>query len=76
MGPVLGLVVNLVALGWLWLVLVIAFFPPVPEPLLTAPTMNWSILVWAVVVIFSILYFAIWGRKRYAGPVEYVRRLE
>ncbi|OQO00905.1 hypothetical protein B0A48_13594 [Cryoendolithus antarcticus] len=76
MGRTLGLIVNLVALGWLWLVFIIAFFPGVPLPLLTTLSMNWSVLVFGVVAIFSGVYFAIWGRKNYAGPVEYVRKLD
>lgn len=76
MGRYFGLAVNFIALGWLCLVFVVAFFPSVPAPLLTLPTMNWSILVFGVVFLFSALYFAVWGRKRYVGPVEYVRKLD
>lgn len=66
----------MVALGWLCLVFVIAFFPSVPAPLLTLAGMNWSVVVFLAVVLFSAVYFAVWGRKRYVGPVEYVRKLE
>ena len=76
MGRVFGLAVNLVALGWLCLVFVIAFFPPFPEPLLTTTSMNWSVLVFGVVVLFSMVYFVLSGRKNYVGAVEYVRKLE
>jgi choline transport protein len=76
MGRVFGLGVNLVALGWLGLVFVVAFFPGVPAPLLTMAAMNWSIVVFAAVVLLSTAYFAVWGRKRYVGPVEYVRKLD
>ena len=76
MGRIFGLSVNIVALLWLILVLIIAFFPGVPLPLLTPIGMNWSIAVWGGVVILSIIYFAVWGRRSYAGPVEYVRKLE
>lgn len=76
MGKYFGLFVNLIALGWLWLVLVIAFFPGVPEPLLTLPSMNWSIAVVAAVSLLSLVYFVVWGRKAYVGPVEYVRKLD
>ena len=76
MGHVLGLCVNMVALGWLCLVFVIAFFPSVPAPLLTLAAMNWSVVVFLAVVLFSAVYFVVWGRKRYVGPVEYVRKLD
>lgn len=76
MGRIFGLTVNVVAVAWLCLVLVIAFFPSVPEPLLTLKYMNWSVVVWGAVIVFSILYFALWARKTYVGPVEYVRVLD
>lgn len=76
MGRVFGLCVNVVALGWLCLVFVIAFFPSVPAPLLTVAGMNWSVVVFLAVVLFSAVYFVVWGRKRYVGPVEYVRKLD
>ena len=74
MGRIFGLFVNLVALGWLCVVLIIAFFPLFPNP--DAAGMNWSIVVWAGVIVFSIIYFIVWGRKVYDGPVEYVRKLD
>ena len=76
MGPHFGLAANILAVGWLSLVFVISFFPPVPLPLLTLAGMNWSVLVFAVVVLFSGVYFVVWGRKYYVGPVEYVRKLD
>jgi choline transport protein len=75
MGRVFGLGVNLVALGWLCLVFVVAFFPGVPTPLLTMAAMNWSIVVFAAVVLLSAAYFAVWGRKRYVGPPRHRHRL-
>lgn len=76
MGPHFGLAVNSLAVGWLCLVFVISFFPPVPEPLLTLAGMNWSVLVFAVVVLFSAVYLVLWGRKTYVGLVEYMRKLD
>jgi len=77
MGHVFGLCVNMVALGWLCLVFVIAFFPSVPAPLLTMEAMNWLVVVFpTAVVVFSAVYFVVWGRKSYVGPVEYVRKLD
>ncbi|RMZ32688.1 hypothetical protein D0859_03188 [Hortaea werneckii] len=70
LGRSFGLALDLTAVGFLVLVFVIAFFPPVPEPLLTVVSMNWSILIFGVVVLFSMLYYFLWGRKVYVGPVE------
>ena len=74
MGRVFGLVVNLVALAWLWVVLIFAFFPGIPGP--TLASMNWSVVVWGGVVALSLVYFFVWGRKKYEGPVAYVRKLD
>ncbi|KAI7536271.1 amino acid transporter [Hortaea werneckii] len=75
LGRSFGLALNVTAVGFLVLVFVIAFFPPVPDPLLTVVSMNWSILIFGVVVLFSMSYYFLWGRKVYVGPVEYVRVL-
>ena len=75
-GRIPGLIINLIAFFWLWLVFIIAFFPAVPVPLLTVPTMNYSVVLFMGVVVFSVLYFAVWARKSYDGPVEYVRKLD
>lgn len=75
-GRIPGIIINMIALGWLILVFIIAFFPSVPEPLLTVPTMNYSVVMFSGVVVFAIVYFIIWGRKNYDGPVEYVRKLD
>jgi choline transport protein len=67
-----GIWVNGVAVIYLSVAFVFAFFPTFPKP---APdTMNWNILIYGVVVVFMLLYFAAKGRKVYSGPVEYVRR--
>ncbi|KAK3632377.1 hypothetical protein LTR56_016391 [Elasticomyces elasticus] len=76
MGRRFGLAVNFVAVAFMCLVFVIAFFPPVPLPLLTVVSMNWSILIFGVVVLFSMGYYVVFGRKQYVGPVAFVRRLE
>jgi amino acid transporter len=41
MGRRVGLAVNILAVAFLCLVFVIAFFPPIPLPLLTVVSMNW-----------------------------------
>jgi uncharacterized ParB-like nuclease family protein len=37
--------------------------------------MNWNILIYGVVVLFSLVYYAFSGTHRYVGPVEYARKL-
>jgi choline transport protein len=54
------------------LAFVMAFFPQATHP--DPATMNWNVLVFGVIVIFSMIYFLARGRHRYAGPVEYVKK--
>lgn len=53
-----------------------AFFPPTPLPTLTVMSMNWSSLVFTVVAVWGIVFYLVWARFRYSGPVEYVRKLD
>jgi choline transport protein len=77
MGRITGLCINIVALLWLCLTLIIAFFPGIPISAgLTAATMNWAVVVWAGVILFAIVFFFVWARRSYDGPVEYVRKLD
>jgi hypothetical protein len=48
------------------------FFPAAPHP--TPAAMNWSCLIYAVVLMISLLYYFFIGRHTYEGPVEYVRK--
>ncbi|KAK3389586.1 putative GABA permease [Podospora didyma] len=69
----LGLPLNIFSALFLIFVFVLTFFPPVPSP--TPELMNWSILVWGFVVIFSMGYYYLGrGRHTYTGPVAYVRK--
>jgi choline transport protein len=49
-----------------------SFWPTGPRP--NAANMNWSILVYGVIIVVSLIYFYFRGRHVYAGPVEYVRK--
>ena len=69
-----GFAINLISLIFLVFAFVLSFFPPEPNP--TLQLMNWNILIYGVVVMFSLIYFWWKGRHVYAGPVEYVRKGE
>lgn len=69
-----ALPVNILALCFLSLVFVMAFFPAVPLPLLNAESMNWSSLIFSVVVIGAMAYYFIWSRHVYEGPVKFVKK--
>jgi hypothetical protein len=69
-----GLAVNITAVIFLVAVFILAFFPDSPAP---APDrMNWNILIYGVVTLFSLCFYIYRGRVRYEGPVAYVRTLE
>ena len=48
-------------------ILFFSFWPPATP--VTAATMNFSSLVTGAVVVFGVVYYAVWGRKVYTGPV-------
>ena len=62
-----GTATNIVALVWLVVAMFFStwpnFYPVTPE------TMNYSIVVLVGWVVVGGLYYAIWGRKTYEGPV-------
>lgn len=67
MGRTVGAVVNVVALLWLILAMFFSTWPnfyPV-----TAQNMNYSIVVLAGWVVIGAVYYLIWGRRTYDGPV-------
>lgn len=69
-----GLPVNIIALCYLSLVFIVAFFPPVPLPKLTFETMNWSAPIFLAGVAWSMAYYFIWSRHVYEGPVTFVNQ--
>jgi choline transport protein len=64
---ILGIVVNAFACSYLVIILFFSFWPPATP--VTAASMNFSSLVTGAVVILGVVYYAIWGRKVYTGPV-------
>lgn len=69
-----GLALNLVSEVALAVFFVFCFFPASPNP--DATSMNWSILIYGVVIMWSLAYYVLWGRHIYVGPVEYIRKLD
>lgn len=74
LGSRWGLGVNVASEAFFAVAFVLAFFPLTKDP--DAASMNWNILIYGVVVCFSLVYYFLRGRYRYVGPVEYVRKLE
>ena len=48
------------------------FFPLLPNPSLAY--MNWSSAMYGGIVIVSMVYFFVWGRTTYDGPVVLVKQ--
>ena len=67
MPPLVGIVVNIIACVWGLIVFVFSFWPQGTP--VTAETMNFSVVVSGFVMIFSLAYYFLRGRKTYAGPV-------
>ncbi|KAF2028377.1 amino acid transporter [Setomelanomma holmii] len=68
----LGLPLNVFSVLFLTLAFIMTFFPQSSraEPV----AMNWNILVFGVVVVFSGVYFVVRGRFAYKGPVASVKK--
>ncbi|KAK5993514.1 Amino-acid permease BAT1-like protein [Cladobotryum mycophilum] len=46
---------------------ILGFFPPTAP--VQASTMNYSSLVFGATVLYSIVYYFVWGKKQYNGPI-------
>lgn len=68
----LAIPVNIIALIYIAFAMVMSFFPIFA--VVTPANMNWSILVYAVIVIFAVVVYVLQGRKVYRGPVVHVKQ--
>lgn len=64
-------------IGALLFLLPVAFFAfwPLATPI-TASSMNWASVMFLAVMVIALVYFALWGRNSYEGPVLKVKRSE
>jgi choline transport protein len=60
---VIGIFVNTIAMCFLSVAFLFLFFPAAPAP--DAASMNWSILIYGVVILFSGLYYYVKGQYQY-----------
>lgn len=49
--------------------LVIRRFSPIPKP--SVANMNWTVLVFGIVAVFSAVYYAVGGRKSFKPPIRH-----
>lgn len=68
-----GLAINIASEAFLLVIFVLAFMPPNANP--TASQMNWNIVIYGGIAIFSGIYYWFRGTHQYEGPVVYVRNL-
>ena len=66
-----GLVVNIFA--FIYGLFAIAFIVLPSTPTVTGETMNWGPVMFAGVMIFSLIYYFAGGHKTYLGPVKLVK---
>ncbi|KAI4255820.1 MAG: hypothetical protein LQ352_002375 [Teloschistes flavicans] len=67
-----GLTINVISLLFLAPICFFAFWPlsiPV-EP----STMNWAVVMFGGVMVWALVYYAVWARHSYTGPVAVVNR--
>ena len=62
-----GTIVNVFACAYLIIVFFFSFWPPATP--VSPDTMNYSCLVLGFVAIMSTLYYVLYARKVYTGPV-------
>jgi hypothetical protein len=62
-----GSFTNMVAICWLMLAIVFSTFPSV-QPV-TAQNMNYSVVVMGGWLAFGVIFFVLFGRQHYKGPL-------
>ncbi|KAF3491965.1 uncharacterized protein GIQ15_01482 [Arthroderma uncinatum] len=63
----LGIAINIFGCIYLTVILIFSFFPAKAVP--TAGDMNYSVVIWAFVVVFSVVYYLAYARRVYEGPL-------
>lgn len=62
-----GIANNIFSCIYLLFAFFFSFWPAYRE--VTPQNFNWAVLVFGAVVSFSMLYYAVWARRSYSGPV-------
>ena len=66
-----GLPVTIISIAYSIIGIFFSFWPPSVDP--TAISMNWSVAVYGGALLFSVIFWAVYGRKVYKGPIIEVR---
>jgi len=62
-----GTAINIFACAYLVVVIFFSFWPPTTTP--TPSTMNYSVAAVPLILIWSVIYYLIWGKHNYNGPI-------
>jgi choline transport protein len=62
-----GIANNIFSCVYLVFILFFSFWPAYKE--VTPQNMNWAVLVTGAVLLFSMLYYAVWAKGVYSGPI-------
>lgn len=63
----LGIAINALACGYLTVIVFFSLWPTV-QPV-RAGNMNYAVVVTGAVVMISVIYYQVWAKKVYTGPV-------
>ncbi|KAL8695665.1 MAG: hypothetical protein Q9224_003252 [Gallowayella concinna] len=63
----LGIAVNAIGCVYMVIIIFFSFWPPVTP--VTPETMNYSVLVTGSVILFSVVYYLVYARRIYKGPL-------
>ena len=67
MGRRTGVVVTILALAYSFIGAFFSMWPGFVNP--TPEEMNWCVLIYGAVLLFSVIFWFAYGRKRYTGPI-------
>ena len=67
-----GLVINITSLFFLTPIWFFAFWPAATP--VKPDTMNWAVVMYGGMMIWSLVYYVVWARHSYEGPVVIVKR--
>jgi amino acid transporter len=62
-----GIANNVFSCVYLLYIFFFSFWPPFRD--ITVQNFNYAVLVFGAVILFSVIYYAVWARKVYTGPI-------
>ncbi|TGO90115.1 hypothetical protein BPOR_0078g00050 [Botrytis porri] len=73
LGPILGPTANIAGLIYSTITMFFSFWPNTQA--VTPVTMNWSCLIFVAAILYSVVFYMIWGKHAYKWPiVDPIRR--